>query len=420
LRCHLPCKLAPVILATLLCGTTDICAAAADTRAQLFSFSGFGTLGAVHSSESQADFSDNPFKPNGAGYTRPWSLAVDSRIGGQVTAHFNTQLSAVVQVISEQLSDNTYRPHVEWANVKYQFTPEFSVRLGRTVLSSFLFADTRKVGYANPWVRPPVELYNLVPVTNSDGVDLTYTARVGEFVHTLVATYGGNNPGLPASLGGGTARVRSLWVLCETIEYGYATVHITYEQAHVTVPAINVLPNAFRQFGPEGVALADKYNQDDKLIDFTGVSAMYNPGRWFLLGEWGRDNLHSVLGASTAWYVTGGHRISQLTPYLTYSVESANSNRSDPGLTLSTLPPALVAPATGLNAALNTALASVTVQRTISAGARWDVMQNVALKLQYDHSRLGAGSPGVLLNPQAGFKPGGTVNLFSVAADFVF
>jgi hypothetical protein len=288
------------------------------------------------------------------------------------------------------------------------------------VLASFMFADTRKVGYANPWVRPPVELYNLIPVTNSDGMDLTYTARVGEFVHTLVGSYGRNNPGLPRSLGGGTARVRALWLLCDTVEYGDATVHITYEQAHVTVPIINVLPDALRQFGPEGVALADKYDQDDKLIDFTGVSAMYDPGRWFVLGEWGRDNFHSLLGASTAWYVTGGYRISKLTPYLTYSEESANSNRSDPGLTLSALPPALIAPATDLNAALNAALASVTVQRTMSVGARWDVMQNVAIKLQYDHTRLGAGSPGTLINLQPGFKPGGTVNLFSAAVDFVF
>ena len=37
-----------------------------------------------------------------------------------------------------------------------------------------------------------------------------------------------------------------------------------------------------------------------------------------------------------------------------------------------------------------------------------------------DHMRLGPGSQGTLINAQPGFRPGGTVNLFSVAVDFVF
>jgi hypothetical protein len=86
---------------------------------------------------------------------------------------------------------------------------------------------------------------------------------------------------------------------------------------------------------------------------------------------------------------------------------------------LSTLPPFLVGPATGLNAALNATLASIADQRTMSVGARWDFMKNVAFKAQYDHTRIGAGSPGLLINIQPGFQSGGTVNLFSLAIDFV-
>ena len=73
----------------------------------------------------------------------------------------------------------------------------------------------------------------------------------------------------------------------------------------------------------------------------------------------------------------------------------------------------------GLNAALNATLATVADQRTMSVGARWDFMKNVAFKVQYDHTRIGAGSTGTLINIQPGFVPGGTLNLFSVAIDFV-
>ena len=72
-----------------------------------------------------------------------------------------------------------------------------------------------------------------------------------------------------------------------------------------------------------------------------------------------------------------------------------------------------------LNGGLNTLLGSVAHQKTISMGMRWDLMRNVDLKLQCDHTRLGAGSAGTLINQQPDFQQGGTVNLFSATMDFV-
>src|ERR1700761_6570415 len=68
----------------------------------MFSVSGFGTLGAVHSSEHDADFTSSYLKPNGAGYTHDWSPAVDSLLAGQVTFQPSSSFAAVLQVISEQ------------------------------------------------------------------------------------------------------------------------------------------------------------------------------------------------------------------------------------------------------------------------------------------------------------------------------
>ncbi|XVN16126.1 hypothetical protein QZH46_10155 [Pseudomonas corrugata] len=146
-------RLYPLTLTVL---TLYVCTAnAADPNGPTFSVSSFGTVGMVHSSEKKADFTSSIYKPNGTGHSRSWSADVDSLIGAQVTARFTPELSAVVQVISEQRYDNSYRPYVEWANFKYQVTPDFSLRIGRTVQPAFLFSDSRKVGYTLPWVRPP-------------------------------------------------------------------------------------------------------------------------------------------------------------------------------------------------------------------------------------------------------------------------
>jgi hypothetical protein len=410
-------QLNAIVLVALLWCPAAASAAAEDPDASMWSFSAFGTWGLVHSSEDRADFTASPLQLDGAGYTHAWSPDVDSRLGAQATAHFTPQLSAMLQVISEQDYDKTYRPHVNWANITYQPTPEFSVRVGRILLPTFLISDSRKVGYANPWVRPPVEVYSLSPIFNSDGADASYKMHVGEVVNTLVGTYGKTDFGVPQ---GGTFDVKHLWVIADTVEYGALTVHIAYQESSYSYDHLDALFDAFRQFGPLGTALADKYDLDDKRAQLITVGAMYDPGKWFVTGEWGRRNLHSAVGESAAWYLSGGFRLARFTPYLTYSQATAETKTSDPGLNVSALPPYLAGPATGLNAALNALLATDAVQNTISVGSRWDVMKNIDIKLQYDHIDLGAGSAGTLVNVQPGFQLGGAVNLFSIAIDFVW
>jgi hypothetical protein len=406
-----------MLVAAMLSSVAGVSAAAEDPGASMFSFSGFGTLGLVHSSEDGADFAANPLQPNGAGYTRSWSPDIDSRVGAQVTARFTPQLSAMLQVISEQGDDNKFTPHVEWANITYQPTPELSVRVGRIVLPTFLLSDSRKVGYANPWVRPPAEVYSLSPIFNSDGADASYKTALGDAVNTLVGTFGKTDFGVPQ---GGTFDVKHLWVVADTVEYGPLTVHVAYETSSCDYHTLDSLFDAFRQFGPQGALLADKYDLDNKRAQVVTAGAMYDPGQWFMTGEWGKKNLHSAFGASSAWYLSGGYRLAKFTPYLIYAEARADTNTSDPGLNVSALPPYLAGPATGLNAALNAILASNGAQNTISIGSRWDVMKSVDLKLQYDHIDLGRGSDGMLINVQPGFRSGSAVNLLSITIDFVW
>jgi hypothetical protein len=382
-------------------------AGAADSGAPMFSFSGYGTLGEVHSSEDRADFTTSVFKPNGAGSSGAWSAAVDSLIAAQVTANFTGKLSGLLQVLSEQNPDNSYWPHIRWADIKYQFTPEFSARVGRIVLPSFLMSDVRKVGYALPWVRPPIEVYGLVPVGSNDGVDLSYALRIGEVEHTLAVTYGRIVTKFPMR---GATTARNQWSVADTVEMGSLTLHAEFQRTRLTIDSIDQLFDAFRGFGPQGIAIDEKYDQDNKPVVFFGVGGIYDPGKWFLAAEWGVTDLHSALGRSSGWYASSGYRLAKFTPYLTYA-RSKSDNLSDPGLPTAGL---------GLNLALNSLLSSKRVQNTISTGVRWDFARDVDLKLQVDHTKIGAGSSGGLINLQPGFQPGGTVNLLSITIDFVF
>jgi hypothetical protein len=364
-----------------------------------------------------ADFVATDFEPNGAGYTRSWSASVDSLIGGQVTATVGPQLSAVLQLIAQQNYDNSYLPHVEWANLKYLFTPDFSVRAGRIVMPTFLDSDSREVGYSNPWVRPPTEVYNANPITYLDGLDASYRLHLGGVTNTLQGSYGRN---LAFSFAGGSKfDAKYVWGIFDNAEYGPALARVGYLTSSITLNSAAALFDAFRQFGPQGAAIANQYDIVNKRSSFLTFAASYDPGQWFAMGEWVTSRSESFLGTSNGWYVSGGYRAGAFTPYLTYAQITQRSS-SSPGLSLVGLPAYLAPAAAALNTGLNEALNSRPDQYTLSIGVRWDFLKNLDLKLQLDRINLGAGSAGTLINPQPGFQPGSTIFLLSSVVNFVF
>jgi hypothetical protein len=417
-RFRFPTRLALAVAAAFASGSLH----AQEGAGPQLTLSGYGTAGVVHSDNDQADYLVDAFKPNGPGYTRRTSADVDSRLGVQAALQLTTRFSAVVQVLAEQRYDNSYRPDVEWANLKYQLTPDLAVRAGRVVLPVFMVTESRRIGYANPWVRPPVEMYSLVPVTHSDGVDASWRIAPGGFTNTVQVTVGRTESKFPNAAGfeAGSAKVRDLISVNDTFESGFLTLRAIYGSARLTIEAFEPFGDALRQFGPQGIALADKYGVVDRRADFVGIGASYDPGQWFLMGEAARFDTHSVVGAKKAWYLSGGYRFGKLTPYVTYASIKADSNTSDPGLSLDGLPPQVLPTALFLNATLNQQLNLLPQQNTVSLGMRWDFYKNAALKLQYDRVDLDPGSRGTFGNVQPGFQPGGKVQLFSAAVDFVF
>jgi hypothetical protein len=385
-------------------------------------FSGYGTLGAAHSDNDQADYLVDAFKPNGPGYTRDVSWDVDSRLGLQAAARFTPSVSAVVQVLVQQRHDNSYRPVVEWANLKFDATPDLALRAGRMVLPVYMVTDSRRVGYANPWVRPPVEVYSMVPVTSIDGADAIWRTPLAGGTNTMQLTLGRSSSDFPDASGfdAGTAEARKIVAFVDNFEIGAFTLRGSYGEAKLTIEAYREAFAVFRQFGPAGEAIADRYVPDDRRVTFVGVGATYDPGPWFATGEYARFNTRSIVGHRSAWYLSGGARLGKFTPYATYARIDSESDTSDAGLPVAALPAPLQPTAAMLNAALNAQLNALPRQNTLSLGVRWDFYRNAALKVQYDQVSLADGSFGTFGNVQPGFRFGGKVRIFSAAVDFVF
>ncbi|WP_338760560.1 hypothetical protein [Massilia sp. METH4] len=382
-----------------------------------WTFGGFGTLAAVHSSEHQADYMASPLSPGKAGYSKDVAFDVDSRVGAQLGVQFDRRWSAVVQVVQEQTISDGYEPRLEWANVKFQVTPELSLRAGRIALPLFLAADYRKATYALPWLRPPVELYSLMPITNSDGIDASYRWSAAGFKHETQLSVGHATVRLARGVKGESNTVVGL---THNATSGALTLRATLAHAGFKVTGAEPYFDAFRSFGPPGQALADRYDIASRDVRVASVGFNYDPGDWFLMGELGRVNTRSLLGDQTASYLSGGYRFGTVAPYFTYAFVRSNMARREAGLPVAGLPPPAAALATVLNEELNYRLRRVASQNTASIGARWDFAPNYALKVQLDRVKPQRGSEGTLNNVQPGFQSGRAFGVISVGVDFVF
>jgi hypothetical protein len=399
-----------------LCAAASAGAQTDDTLAS-WSVQGFGSLGAVHSTEKQADYTANVLYPGKAGYSRNWSPEVDSRLGAQLSVDIDKRWSAVLQVVSERNLQNSWKPVVEWANVKYQATPELSVRVGRIALPMFLAGDYRKASFALPWVRPPVEVYGGLPISSSDGVDASYLWQTAGLKHTTQVYYGSNNRQLAP---GYRALSHGMAGVSHTISSGALMLRGGFATSSLTVDFGKELFGGLRQFGAQGRALADRYEIKNKRVLVANAGASYDPGDWFVMAEAGRFDYNSALGDFYGLYASAGLRLGAWTPYVQAGKSRALMATQIVGVPLAGLPPAAAGTAAYLNAYLNSYLSAIPQQDSVALGLRWDISPSMALKLQYDRLHTRDGSSGTYINVQPGFRPGGHAGITSVLLDFVF
>ncbi|HJW43825.1 MAG TPA: hypothetical protein VJ463_05190 [Geothrix sp.] len=382
------------------------------TDQDMFKFSGFGTFAAVHSSEKNADFTTNFSQPKGPGFTRSTDLGLDSRLGLQVDLRFTEGFSAVVQAISERRYDNSYDPYLNMAHLKFQALPGLAFRAGRIPYSAYLISDYQKVGYATPWARPPVEVYQFNPITSVDGVDLTWQATAGPVAFSGQVLGGSTTARVPSAAGDAKFKGDSLGSASLAAAYGSATFRVFYLQmkgsfdsSAVDGPAgpyalLRTLPPAFGG----NPALADQYQIKKDRITYLSLGYNYDPGDWFVMAEAARTGGdENQLLHTTAGYVTGGYRFGAWTPYLTAGWKKTDS------------------PTSHANPIVNAIISGQDhAQNSVSVGLRWDFHKNLAAKAQFDRVKNAAGSYGALVNIHPGFKTGETYNLATLALDFVF
>jgi hypothetical protein len=348
----------------------------------MFKIGAFGSLGVLHSTQSDGDYVLESSMPGGAGKSNAWDVNNYSKLAVQFNAYFSPKISGQFQILAAYESNATFQPEIEWVNLKYAFNQDVYIRAGRFGLPTFFDSGNHDVGYSYAWAHPPSELYYLLPLLSSDGIESMYRFKIGTAKNSVKVFYGTSvHDGRYVS-----ATSHGMWGISDSFEYDQITFHADYQKRNTTT---EILQSGLTDSG----------------IDCTDLSlgVSYDPDDWFIVSEWIQSRTQYK---SNAMYVGTGYHFNKFTPFLVHSQNTTGS-----------FPQGYTPSSTGID------LQSLArrSQQTNSLGVRWDFKKNADLKFQYDQVTLGDYSNGFLVNvPATANLYGSSFSLFSAVVDFVF
>ncbi len=114
-----------------------------------------------------------------------------STIGMQFDAELTEKINTTVIIEAYGGNDN-FNAKVEWAYIDYHFDDRNRLRFGRYKGPFYMISEYQEVGYAYPWVSPPLEVYGTNPIEAVNGLDYVFQTTTSGGMDFLLEIYGGN------------------------------------------------------------------------------------------------------------------------------------------------------------------------------------------------------------------------------------
>lgn len=396
------------LLFCLLIGLVSGQAVASEESGHEFQVRGFGTLGMVRTTTDHVEFVRDLSQARGA--TDNWTAKTDSAFGLQANWQPAPQWQAVAQVLSRYRYDRSFHPEIAWAFLKFEPTPNLSLRAGRLGTEFFMLADSRWVGYSFLTVRPPGDYFWHLPFYSIHGGDASLAVPLGEGVVRGKVFYGLSRGYIP--LADEQWDIRRSPMRGGYLEYQLGGLQVRGSYANIRFR--NDLPLAPVLAKESGLPLlpdaADYLKTRNTRTHYYSFGMVYDKGPFqaqLMLNY--IDQGTKALSDSNAGYLLLGYRVGVVTPFVGYSrVKSRSADRAD-----------FANPIDDIVVNQVVLPDSHADQKTVFVGARWDVAPSVALKAQWDAIR-GDSSSLFPYRKDDRMRWGGRMDVFSVSLDFVF
>lgn len=340
----------------------------------------FGTLAYASTDSSSATYRLAPNYQFAA--DKHWTSVLDSRVGIHGRVDINETVSMVGQLLLRRNRIDNADWSTPWAYLNWQPTTQYEFMMGRFRHSLFMITDEMDIGYAWPWVRPPVELYSLVGESNFvDGVKLRYRDTIGNYTAVIESHFAQLTLDRRPSL---HIKNHKNYGVALSLSNEVVTYRASLVQAQVTVQSAR-LDALIAQIATQSPSIADEYRLSDISPQrYLNLGMRYEDGDWLLLTEVSRLWLNTLAFPNKwAYYLTAGRTFDNLTPYLSFARQNMAGFQAESRLSGSV--------GDNIRQFQRTA---ITEQSTLGAGIRWDVAAGMAIKVQFDQVRQPQGSAG--------------------------
>src|SRR5581483_2100235 len=287
---------------------------------------------------SKASFVRSQEQP--VGVDESGDVGLDSLLAVQATVHLSDMFSATGQVMVRRLFTSGFALDVPVFFAKADLTHDLAFRLGRIQLPVFMSSDYRQVGYSNTWVRPPVEVYGMIPFDTDDGADLLYRTTLGPVDISAQTFYGKTDAttqntaqNLVGAAGPAsqtvTIQARRNWGVNLSLTMGPLTLRAGRSQSSFS--SISDSTNQFiAAINAAGFpALANRLNPTNVPFEFTDYGFSFDGTHLTLQGEMVKETIGGFVPSADGEYLLAGYRIRKFTPYAMFARQKITSARTD-------------------------------------------------------------------------------------------
>ena len=293
------------------------------------------------------------------------SFEPDTVVGVQLSAPVTETVSFTTQLLASGNKD-TYDLAADWAYVDFSVGENTSIRAGRVKLPVFMASEYLEVGAAYPWVRPPEEVYSVVPVSAFSGVSARYTGNFGNFDFSIEPYYGSHTESIPQPTGVLSTSVKEFAGASLTLGNDVFTLRAGGLQGQLTIPEVGV---------------------DDEELSLFSVGARIDWENVLIMSEYASRDIPGIIPDSEGWYAMLGYRAGKFLPHVT--VAQLDTDEVTP-------------------------LAQK--QKSTTVGVQYQLNHAALLKVEWKNIELQEGSAGLFSTLPSDDK----VSIFSASIDLTF
>lgn len=397
--------------------------------AKRFKISGFATLGFTRGGNEILGYRSG-LDQEGV-FDGDWSFLAESSAGLQLDFNPAGEWGGTVQLLAKDTVADSLGDSVSWAFLRYRFHPDWTLRAGRIGIDQYMLSDYRNVGFAYLWSRPPVEFYTPLSFRSLDGLSLDWTTQLGSGTLTT-KLQAGNSSNTFSTLNNEVelnlkpVLVFNLHWEADRWQTRVSVSRLTLDPDENYFPGTEPIALALQDpqlafFWPQAASYADGFKVEDPHLYYYSTGIAYDNAPWRLqfeasYGESDTDFYPSLVST----YFSVGYQIGAVTPFVLFAWTDTPDDRFKAVPPMTTFIPDVDTMLTLLSTGLQDGrdLARID-QHTLSAGLRWDIRYDIAMKAQWDHAWVSAYGGG-LWDQKVVPSEDEELNTFSINLNFIF